>query len=252
MQAALLLFQQRHPHLPLSRTLVIGDIHGCYTALTTLAERVPFQPEDLIITLGDYVDRGPDSRQVLQWLIQRHSTGQLIALRGNHECLMLEARHNSVAMNSWLNDYIGGQATVDSYAPANHQRAGRLTDVPEAHWRFLQHETRRYHETETHLYVHANADPRLPLASQSDAALYWQHLDRDKQQPHLSGKTLICGHTAQRTGQILNLGHTLCLDTAAASKGWLTCLAAATGEYWQANQQGEFRTARLTPPDRQP
>ena len=71
------------------RTFVIGDIHGCFTALQTLERELKFTDDDLLITLGDYVDRGPDTKSVVDWLIaRRRRGGGLIALRGNHEVLM--------------------------------------------------------------------------------------------------------------------------------------------------------------------
>ena len=81
------------------RNLAVGDIHGCIKALTTLAAFVPFQREDLVITLGDYVNRGPDTCAVLDWLINYRKQGQLITLRGNHEIMMLQARDNDEAFN---------------------------------------------------------------------------------------------------------------------------------------------------------
>lgn len=71
------------------RILAIGDIHGCSIALDSLLAAVVPQPEDKIITLGDYVDRGPDTKGVIDRLIALHATGQLIPLRGNHEQIML-------------------------------------------------------------------------------------------------------------------------------------------------------------------
>jgi serine/threonine protein phosphatase 1 len=73
--------------------------------------------------------------------------------------------------------------------------------------------------------------------------LFWESFtDRG---PHDSGKIMICGHTQQRSGVPLNLGHAVCLDTWAYGNGWLTCLDATTGRIWQANQKGERRTAEL-------
>jgi serine/threonine protein phosphatase 1 len=80
------------------RYLAIGDIHGCFTALRTLAEFVPIGPEDRLITLGDYVDRGPDSAAVIDWLIHREEQGGLVAIRGNHEVMMMLARRNGAAL----------------------------------------------------------------------------------------------------------------------------------------------------------
>ncbi|MCE9532075.1 MAG: metallophosphoesterase, partial [Planctomycetes bacterium] len=70
------------------RLLAIGDIHGCRTALDHLLELVQLLPGEMVITLGDYVDRGPDTKGVLDRLIDLHLAGQLIALRGNHEVMM--------------------------------------------------------------------------------------------------------------------------------------------------------------------
>src|SRR5437868_5447379 len=71
------------------RYLAIGDIHGHADVLRQLLEFVQPRPEDRIITLGDYVDRGPDSSGVLDQLVALYATGQLIPLRGNHDVMML-------------------------------------------------------------------------------------------------------------------------------------------------------------------
>ena len=82
------------------RVLAIGDIHGCYRALTALAEAARIVPGDLIIALGVYVDRGPNSYAVLDWLVARAASSSLIALRGNHEIMMLRARNDAAIMLS--------------------------------------------------------------------------------------------------------------------------------------------------------
>src|SRR5579863_1761762 len=97
------------------RYLAVGDIHGCYRALTALAAYVPFQQDDLIITLGDYVNRGPDTCAVLDWLIEYSKKGELVALRGNHEIMMLQARDSDRDFNRWMD--CGGDATLRSYSP---------------------------------------------------------------------------------------------------------------------------------------
>lgn len=221
------------------RHLAIGDIHGCFKALTTLAEYVPFQPDDVVVTLGDYVNRGPDSRAVLDWLIAFGRRRNLVPLRGNHEIMMLQARESKEALQCWLE--CGGDATLTSYSPFDDP--GRLADVPDEHWRFLEEETRAWFETRTHFFVHANAYPDCPLDEQPDFMLYWEKFESPP--PHQSGKVMVCGHTSLKSGVPLNLGHALCIDTWACGGGWLTCLDVATGQYWQANQQGETRTAQL-------
>ena len=67
--------------------LAIGDIHGCSRAFEELIAAVDLQPEDRLVTLGDYIDHGPDSKGVINRLIALHDTGQLVALRGNHELI---------------------------------------------------------------------------------------------------------------------------------------------------------------------
>jgi serine/threonine protein phosphatase 1 len=231
------------------RTLVIGDIHGCLRALTTLLDVVAPAPADRIITLGDYVDRGPDSRGVLDCLIDLYDAGRLVALRGNHDVMMLSARY--VADPLWLD--FGGITTLLSYGATDSQVeeaidgdqgfAGLLAGVPQRHWRFLEDDCVPWYETETHFFVHANADPDLPLDQQSDDMLYWQRLLRHCQ--HVSGKIMVCGHTRQKSGVPLNLGTTVCLDTNVYEDGWLTCLDVHTGRTWQANERGKARTGWL-------
>jgi serine/threonine protein phosphatase 1 len=217
------------------RYLAVGDIHGCFKALTTLAAFVPFQPEDWLITLGDYVNRGPNSCAVLDWLISRKQRGNLVALRGNHELMMLQARESEEGFQRWL-DY-GGAATLASYSPFGD--AGRLVDIPEEHWRFLEDETRGWFETATHFFVHANAYPDCPLDEQPDFMLYWEKFADPP--AHESGKIMVCGHTSQKSGLPRSVGHAVCIDTWAYGKGWLTCLDVGSGKYWQANEQGETR-----------
>jgi serine/threonine protein phosphatase 1 len=228
-----------------SRVLAIGDVHGCVTALRTLDKHVPWRPTDTLVMLGDYVDRGPQSAAVVQWVIDRHARGHCVPLRGNHECIMLSAWDNRPMRLAWMDDDIGGGATLDSYAPPDCGRYGSLHDVPEEHWAFLRGNTQRYLETDTHIYVHANVDPTVPMAMQSEETLYWKHLVHGGQRAHYSGKVMVCGHSAQRSGLPLDLGHTICIDTYAVGGGWLTCLDAAARYCWQANERGEFREGAL-------
>lgn len=221
------------------RCLAVGDIHGCFAALTTLAALVPFEPDDCLITLGDYVDRGPDSCAVLDWLIAYQKRGRLVALRGNHEVMMLQARENEERLKLWLG--YGGDAALASYSPFADK--GRLIDVPDAHWQLLEDELRGWYETPTHFFVHANAYPDQALSEQPDLMLYWEKFDDPP--PHESGKIMVCGHTPQKSGIPRSIGHAVCIDTWVYGNGWLTCLDVGSGQYWQANQRRETRTGRL-------
>jgi serine/threonine protein phosphatase 1 len=219
------------------RHLAIGDVHGCLRSLAALIDLVGPQADDVLVMVGDFVDRGPSSRGVLDLLIGLEGLVKLVALRGNHEDVMLRARHSRDSLKSWLE--MGGDWALRSYGG----RAATLADVPEEHWRFLER-TRPFFETETHFFVHAGVDPTLPLAEQPEHLLYWRFFDDPK--PHRCGKVMVCGHTTQRSGVPLDRGHAVCIDTGAEyGGGWLTCLDVASGEYWQANERGQTRQGRL-------
>jgi serine/threonine protein phosphatase 1 len=221
------------------RVLAIGDIHGCLTALEALAAFVPIRPDDLLVTLGDYVNRGPNTRGVLDWLVARRKQSRLVALLGNHEIMMLAGRDGGEPLRQFLE--VGGKATLESYAPPG--RPGQIHDVPDEHWRFLEDGTCAWYETATHFFVHANAYPEVPLDEQPEFMFHWEPFDDPP--PHESGKVMVCGHTSQKSGEPRNIGHAVCIDTWACGRGWLTCLDAKSGEYWQADQQGKTRRGRL-------
>jgi serine/threonine protein phosphatase 1 len=224
------------------RTLAIGDIHGCLHALDGILAMVQPQRDDLVIALGDYIDRGPDSRGVIDRLLHLREDCRLICLRGNHDQMLLEARGDPAMLREWLQ--FGGRETLDSYARGS--RPGTLHDIPELHWQFLE-ETAPIYVADAHFFVHGRVDPELPLDEQPSYLLYWEKLDR-MAAAHYSGKIMICGHTAQRSGLPLDLGHAVCIDTFVYGRGWLTCLDVATGELWQARQTGLTRTGWLGEP----
>src|SRR5579864_2214761 len=98
------------------RTLAIGDIHGCLRALDALLNEVNPQSDDLVVTLGDYVDRGPESQDVLDRILALRQECRCINLKGNHDLMMLEARHDQEQFNEWLK--CGGNQTLASYRAA--------------------------------------------------------------------------------------------------------------------------------------
>ncbi len=216
----------------MNRTLAIGDIHGCRIALDALLEKVKPDATDTLILLGDYVDRGTDTRGVLDRLIRLVDETHLVAIRGNHDIMLMEARTQSdLYFHQWL--AVGGGATVASYG-------GSLDNVPPEHWRFLQN-TLPFYETEAHIFVHAGAEFETPMPEQHVGILYWEKLRNP--QAHFSGKTVVVGHTSQKSGLPLDLGHTVCIDTFAyGSGGYLSCWNIATGEIVQANEAGETRS----------
>jgi serine/threonine protein phosphatase 1 len=227
------------------RTLAVGDVHGCSTALDAVLAAVRPAADDLLIFLGDYVDRGPDSRGVIDRLLALRQAHRVVALRGNHELMMWRARADRSEFRMWCS--VGGAQTLASYGKFPG-RAGGLADVPDAHWEFLERTCMDYYETDTHIFAHAGVDPGAPLAEQSELWLFWEFLNPEAPIAHESGKTLVCGHTSQRSGEVLDLGTTICIDTNIYADGWLTCLDVTGRRYWQAKQTGEVRTGVLGQP----
>ena len=225
------------------RTIAIGDIHGCNLALEALLRAIAPQPDDVLITLGDYIDRGPDSRGVITTLMELAGRCRLVPLIGNHEIMMLVAREDRTQMEFWLQ--FGGLETLDSYGGSHES----LEAVPEEHFRYID-SCQSYFQTEKHIFLHANYAANTPLERQPEYLLFWEHLTSHVPDRHYSGKTTIVGHTPQYEGEILDLGHVVCIDTFCVGGGWLTALDVDTGQNWQADRDGRLRQDADTDPAR--
>jgi serine/threonine protein phosphatase 1 len=224
---------------PSPRTIAIGDVHGCNTALATLAAGLKLKPHDTVVMLGDAIDRGPDSRDVIRQLLELRGRCRLVCIQGNHEQMLLDALDGRIGLQEWL--VHGGAETLDSYG----QGAGIMAVDPE-HVEFLRSWGDVY-ETDTHFFAHGNYLATRPLNRQPWRDLRWQSLKWHTPAAHMSGKTAIIGHTSNKQGEILNLGHLICIDTYCHGGCWLTAFDATTGRVWQANEAGEFRAGELPP-----
>jgi serine/threonine protein phosphatase 1 len=214
----------------MARVLALGDIHGCAHALDAVLDAADLRASDTLVVLGDVIDYGRDSASVIDRLMELRSECELICIQGNHEEMLLAALDNERLKSQWIN--VGGMETLNSY-----RFCGDLDAIPPEHLEFLRGFV-DYYETDTQVFTHAGYDPDLPFADQPPHALRWQVLERPWPQPHCSGKQVVIGHTEQRNGEILDLGHIVCLDTACRSYGWLTLWDADTGETWQASKWG--------------
>ncbi len=215
-----------------NRIIAIGDIHGCDAALRALLDVIKPDATDTLVTLGDYVDRGPNSAEVIHILTDLISTCRLVPLLGNHEIMMINAMTNRREFEFWV--FNGGKSTLQSYG-------GDLNNVPQHHRTFLNH-CQKFYETDGHIFVHAAYDPGLSMAQQPDDLLFWQHVgDGFIPDPHISGKQVICGHTPQLDGEIADLGHIRLIDTFCYGDKWLTAINVETGEVLQSSSDGVIR-----------
>ncbi len=224
------------------RIFAIGDIHGCSIALRHLLSALELTPADRVVTLGDYINKGPDTRGVLDQLIALAQTGQLIALRGNHELKLLAARAQQTLQVK--EQILLDSQTLASYAvkpstPAHHA----LASIPDRHWQFVDQQCLNWWESAHHIFVHASVDPQKPMAEQPSSKLFLEKFGNPR--PHMSGKTLVCGHTRQKSGNPVNLGHAICIDTWACGEGWLTGLEVNSGNIWQVNQRGKVKRTHV-------
>jgi serine/threonine protein phosphatase 1 len=215
------------------RTIAIGDIHGCLPALESLLAAIEPRSEDTLVTLGDYIDRGPDVRRTLDRLMALRRQCRLVPLLGNHDAMLLSIvdGHSDLYLD-WL--MFGGNATLASYDTL------RPEAIPAAHVEFLRG-CRLFYETERHFFVHGNYLADLPLDAQPPEVLLWESIKTRPPGPHRSGKTAIVGHASQKTGEILDLGYLKCIDTWCYGDGWLAALDIESGQSWQVDKRGVRR-----------
>ncbi len=217
------------------RLIAIGDIHGYAAALGALLEVIAPDADDTVVTLGDYVDRGPDTPRVLEMLIALADRCRLVPILGNHDEMLLDIRDGLPGFDEWL--AYGGRETLAAYDCTHPE------ELPPAHLAFLAERCVPYHETGRYFFVHANYVAELPLDQQDRYHLRWESLRHRQPGPHVSGKTAIVGHTAQRNGQILDLGYLRCIDTCCYCGLWLTAMEVRSGRVWQADPAGRLRKA---------
>jgi serine/threonine protein phosphatase 1 len=198
----------------MSKTYVIPDIHGRHDLLCDGLAEITARSHGnggVIITIGDYVDKGPQSKQVVDFL--RSGVGEdfrLVALKGNHDALMIDALRDSLKMPTWLAK--GGDSALASYG-------GDAADVPQSHIDWLDR-LKLMHLDAHRLYVHAGVDPDLPLDRQDEHTLLWKRYAKGF--PLGFGKYhVVHGHDNCPGGPLLYEGRTN-LDTLAWRTGQLT------------------------------
>src|SRR5689334_16844310 len=227
--------RKERPRVPAGRRIyAVGDVHGRADLLTQLFMRID---DDLRarphahatqIFLGDYIDRGPHSRQVIDLLIDRQRSHQTMFLKGNHEDCMLQVLADPAVFAEWK--MIGGLSTVLSYgiAPAGHhdtQAHPRITAalseaVSDRHKSFLRNLGLSFSAGDF-FFAHAGVRPGIPLAAQSPRDLLWIREDFLLHEEDF-GKVIVHGHTPAREPEIRR--NRINIDTGAYATGRLTCL----------------------------
>ena len=161
----------------------IADIHGCCKTFRALLEKIGRREEDTLFLLGDYIDRGPDSKGVLDTMMRL--PGRVVALRGNHEDIWLqtaatgEGQNFRLPYNFWMEN--GILERLKSFSGTN----------PEPYLKFLE-DMPLYHEVEDFLFVHAEFDFTLPdpFGKMGEESMLWGRTGGSS-----GTKPVICGHT---------------------------------------------------------
>ena len=205
----------------MERAFVIGDIHGSIDKLENLFNKIPVDwTKDLFIFLGDYIDRGPDPKAVVQFLIElrlRHPEN-FIFLKGNHEVMFMDFLQGKDISPAFLQ--FGGKNTLKSYG-LDSSDFGKGTDlISPSHLEFLLN-LRISHQFGPFFMVHAGVRPKVPLALQREEDMLWIR-DEFIRSNFEWGKRIIFGHTVFEVPLIQK--NKIGIDTGAVYGGRLTCL----------------------------
>ncbi|MBE9043162.1 serine/threonine protein phosphatase [Pleurocapsales cyanobacterium LEGE 10410] len=225
------------------RRIVIGDVHGHYDTLTALLDSILPTSKDEVYFLGDLIDRGPKSAQVVDLVIRN----QFNCLRGNHEEMLLDVVGTgevSIELyQGWL--YSGGHATVDSYD----------SKIPQEHIDWMK-SLPLYADLGDYWLVHAGVDPKIPLTQQCADQFCWIREDfHSADRAFFKDKLIVTGHTITFTfpgvepGQIAAGKGWLNIETGAYhhNSGWMTALDLDNHKVYQANSlDGRIRIMPLS------
>jgi serine/threonine protein phosphatase 1 len=231
----------------ISRQIIIGDVHGHYQALCELLEAIAPAADESVHFLGDLIDRGPCSAQVVE-LVKTHCYPCVL---GNHEQMLLEVvagdpEQSGDALQSWL--YSGGYSTLVSY---NNQ-------IPPEHIEWLK-SLPKYLDLGAIWLVHAGVVPHLPIQEQDTDIFCWVRDEfHSMPAPYFSDKLIVAGHTMTFTfpgvkpGRLAAGSGWLDIDTGAyhSNSGWLTGLDMTNRLVYQVNSKTsegrKFNLAEIT------
>jgi serine/threonine protein phosphatase 1 len=223
------------------RIYAIGDIHGMLELATKIFNKIDeecarFDGDVIIVGLGDYIDRGPNSKAVLEYLLQRSRMQKcrLVALRGNHEDLLLRFLDEpEVFGQDWLQ--LGGEATLASYGVALSGRRQKyaalrkdlVSCLPVEHLAFLQSLPLTFEHLSL-FFSHAGARPGIALFNQAERDLLWTRW-RESDDALLFEKILIHGHTP--VVEPVAAGGRINVDTGAYATGRLSAVRISSDGY---------------------
>ncbi len=231
-------------HKGSGRLFAIGDIHGCATELEAILKAIAPVAGDTVVFVGDYVDRGPASRDVIEIALDlEQGHAEAVFLKGNHEDMMLSflglpGRYGE----SFL--FNGGIATLESYGMKEDDIAEAIHHLPERHVDFYKRLAVNYLRP-PYLFVHAGISPVLQLEEQQTEDMLWIRQEFIFN-PHKLDATVVFGHTPMR-GVMIDLPYKLGIDTGLVYGGKLTCIEFNEGALYQVERGSRHAKARSIP-----
>lgn len=170
-----------------NRIYAIGDIHGCFNSMKELIEnKIQLRKEDKLIFLGDYIDRGPDSKKVLDYIIElQNNDYDIVTLLGNHESMLVAAYYNESAISKWIQN--GGSETLRSFD------IDSLKAIDPKYIDFFKN-LKFYYEFDKQLFVHAGFNDKLENPFSDSYSMLWNRRE-EYFNPLLNDRTIIHGHS---------------------------------------------------------
>lgn len=170
------------------KKFAITDIHGCALTFEALLDRIGFNLEDELYLLGDYIDRGPNSKGVIDKIWELQEKGHTVhCLRGNHEQLLLDGRHDPRQLSVWLAN--GGKAALASFG------IDQIADIPKKYTQWMD-QLGYYFEVDKYILVHAGFRFDMPNPFDEKYAMIWQRNWYERINRHwLGDRIIIHGHT---------------------------------------------------------
>jgi len=211
----------------MQKIFVVGDIHGCLEKLVTLMDKLPIDyNQDQLIFIGDYIDRGPSSFDVVRYLIElKKLKPDTVFLKGNHEDMLQNYLDGSDRFTYQLN---GGQQTLDEYL--NRSDKKDAFPIPSEHLEFFN-SLKLYYQTDDFIFVHAGLREKVPLESQDRMDLLWIR-DEFIHSKFDFGKRVIFGHTPFKEPMLQP--NKIGIDTGAVYGNLLTCVQLPEIEFFSA------------------
>jgi serine/threonine protein phosphatase 1 len=215
------------------RLFAIGDVHGCADELAVMLKALHPTAGDTIVFVGDYIDRGPDSRGVVELVLElQNGPATPVFLKGNHEDMLLSflgfPGHYG---ESFL--FNGGIQTIASYGLKCADPMEAVAALPANHLEFFRSLTNGY-QRPPYLFVHAGVRPGLPLEDQEAEDLLWIRHEFIFS-PHQLDATVVFGHTPMRT-VMTDLPYKIGVDTGLVYGGSLSCVEFSEGALYQVGR----------------